>query len=217
VTFDRKIKKDAFYIYKAYLSKEPFVHLCGSRYIDRAEDITEIKVYSNLPQVALYVDGELFAEQEGDKVFKFSVPIAGKHTITAKSGAYSDEMTICHSAAPNPAYRMQQEEIVNWFDRDDEIERVGYFSINDKIADIKTNSDAAAILEAMMARVAAGYGDVSKGVKLPEDMVRRMDQMPLAGQLKMAGGAVTKEMIVGLNRRLNQVRKRSTVQPQCKQ
>ena len=35
VTFDRKIKKDAFYAYKAYWSKEPFVHICGKRYADR--------------------------------------------------------------------------------------------------------------------------------------------------------------------------------------
>ena len=32
VTMDRRIKKDAFYVYKAYWSREPFVHLCGSRY-----------------------------------------------------------------------------------------------------------------------------------------------------------------------------------------
>ena len=44
VTFDRKLKKDPFYLYKAYWSKEPFVHLCGSRYVDRAEDVTETKV-----------------------------------------------------------------------------------------------------------------------------------------------------------------------------
>ena len=43
VTFDRKTKKDAFYIYKAYLSKEPFVHICGRRYADRAESETEIQ------------------------------------------------------------------------------------------------------------------------------------------------------------------------------
>ena len=59
VTFDRKLKKDPFYLYKAYWSKEPFVHLCGSRYVDRAEDVTEIKVYSNLPEVSLYKDGQL--------------------------------------------------------------------------------------------------------------------------------------------------------------
>ena len=39
VTFDRKYKKDAFYAYKAWLSDEPFVHICGKRYIDRVEDV----------------------------------------------------------------------------------------------------------------------------------------------------------------------------------
>lgn len=49
VTIDRKYKKDAFYAYKAWLSEEPFVHICGKRYIDRAEDMTKVTVYSNLP------------------------------------------------------------------------------------------------------------------------------------------------------------------------
>ena len=35
VTIDRKYKKDAFYAYKAWLSDEPFVHICGKRYVDR--------------------------------------------------------------------------------------------------------------------------------------------------------------------------------------
>ena len=57
VTIDRKLKKDAFYLYKAYWSKTPFVHVCGRRYVDRTEDVTEIKVYSNEQSVTLFVDG----------------------------------------------------------------------------------------------------------------------------------------------------------------
>ncbi len=58
VTFDRKIKKDVFYLYKAAWNKrDNFVHICGSRRTDRTEDMTEIKVYSNQPEVSLYVDG----------------------------------------------------------------------------------------------------------------------------------------------------------------
>ncbi len=49
VTFDRQLRKDAFYLYKAAWNKtSPFVHLCGKRYANRAEEETEIKVYSNL-------------------------------------------------------------------------------------------------------------------------------------------------------------------------
>ena len=73
VTFDRKTKKDAFFIYKAYLSSDPFVHICGRRYADRPETVTEVKVYSNLPSVTLYVDGKEFASQTADKVFIFRV------------------------------------------------------------------------------------------------------------------------------------------------
>ncbi|MBR6634503.1 MAG: glycoside hydrolase family 2 protein, partial [Clostridia bacterium] len=40
VTFDRKYKKDSFYAYKAWLSDEKFVHICGKRYVDRVEDVT---------------------------------------------------------------------------------------------------------------------------------------------------------------------------------
>ena len=35
VTFDRKTKKDSFYIYKAWWSDEPFVHICSKRFVDR--------------------------------------------------------------------------------------------------------------------------------------------------------------------------------------
>ncbi len=67
VTFDRKIKKDAFYLYKAYWTKQPFVHTCGSRYVDRTEDVTEVRVYSNLPEVSLYKDGHLVETKKATK------------------------------------------------------------------------------------------------------------------------------------------------------
>lgn len=73
VSFDRKVKKDAYYIYKAWWCKEPFIHLCGSRYVDRVEEVTEIKIYSNLEKVVLYKDGELVGEKEGSHVFVFEV------------------------------------------------------------------------------------------------------------------------------------------------
>ena len=47
VTFDRKTKKDAYFIYKAYLSSDPFVHLCGRRYANSTENQTEKKDNNN--------------------------------------------------------------------------------------------------------------------------------------------------------------------------
>ena len=60
------------YLYKSHWNKEPMVHLCGSRYVDRTEDVTEVKVYSNQPQVSLYVNGRLVGTQEGPYVFRFT-------------------------------------------------------------------------------------------------------------------------------------------------
>lgn len=223
VTFDRKIKKDAFYIYKAHLSKEPFVHVCGSRYVDRAEDVTEVKVYSNLPKVTLYVDGKEMETKEADKIFVFEVPINGEHTIEAtaevtkakeKAGAnekVSDVIHVRKVAEPNPDYIMPRETIVNWFDREDMQTPVGYFSIKDKLVDIKANAEAAVVLEKAMAIIAAKtmekYGDVAKNAQVSEEMQRKIEQMPLEAQLKMAGGAIEPEVIVELNKALNQIPK----------
>ena len=51
------------------------MHLCGSRYTDRAEDVTEIKVYSNQKKVTLFVDGAEQETKEGARIFRFRVPI----------------------------------------------------------------------------------------------------------------------------------------------
>lgn len=205
VTFDRKTKKDAFYIYKAYLSKEPFVHLCGRRYADRPEEITEVKVYSNQPAVTLLVDSREFATQTGDKIFKFQVPITGAHTIEARSGELTDAIAIRKVDKPNPDYSVTGSEVVNWFDRPDELERAGYYSILDSMEAIKQSPAGAALLAKMMAKVTAGYGDVAKSVTLPAAVQRQMDKMPLQSLLKQAGKAVTPEMAQKLNAALNQI------------
>ena len=48
VTIDRKIKKDAYYLYKANWSKESFVKLAGSRFVNRHQEENTITVLSNL-------------------------------------------------------------------------------------------------------------------------------------------------------------------------
>ena len=129
VAFDRKTKKDAFYLYKAYLSKQPFAHICGSRYVDRPESETEIKVYSNQRAVTLYVDGKAVGTQRGEKVFRFRGPITGRHSILAKAGDCTAAIQIQKVDAPNPGCRKPGSDMVNWFDREDEIIREGRFSM----------------------------------------------------------------------------------------
>ncbi len=106
VTFDRKIKKDSFYIYKAWWSKEPFVHICGSRYVDRPEKVTKVKVYSNQKTVTLLANGEKIATLTGDKVFEFKVPVNGKVKLEAISGELRDTAAIRYVDKPNPAYKL---------------------------------------------------------------------------------------------------------------
>ena len=207
VTFDRKIKKDAFYIYKAYLSREAFVHLCGSRYVNRHEDVTEIKVYSNQPSVTLYVDGVEKETKTGDKVFKFEVPISGEHVIKAVSGDLSDEITIKKVAEKDPSYIKEGGEVENWFDRDDEVVREGYYSIMDSMAELKANPATAAIVGRLMEAAKKKYGDVAAAATIPEAIQRQMDMASLKSMIKQAGSAVTPEMVRQLNDALNKIPK----------
>ena len=116
VTFDRKTKKDSFYLYKAWWSDQPFVHIAGKRYADRTEDTTTIKVYTNQTSVALYADGQKIAEQTGEKVFTFTLPLSGTVTIKAVAGDQIDEATFRKVENPNPAYKLQKgkSQSANW-------------------------------------------------------------------------------------------------------
>ena len=206
VTFDRKTKKDAYFIYKAYLSKDPFVHLCGRRYVNRAEGETEIKVYSNLSHVTLLVDGKEYAVQDGDKIFKFTIPISGTHTIEAVAGDCRDSMTIVKVEKPDASYRAEGQ-VENWFDKPEELMKEGYYSIMDSMADLQQNPQAAALLAKIMERATASYGDVAKNVQMPEAVQRQMAKMPLQSLLKQAGKAVPPAMVQQLNAALNKIKK----------
>lgn len=195
ITFDRKEKKDAFYIYKAWWSDEAFVHLCGRRYTDRIEPVTEIKVYSNQKKIALYVDGKFIGEQEGEHVFKFEVPISGEHRIKAvchDNEALSDEMTIRKVDEPNPAYFMDAAKVRNWFDEKTEDEPAAgedeYLSLNSTMAEIQATQEGAALLEQMMKQMQGSVaGGMGKNVKIPKAMMAMIARQPLKKLLAQGG------------------------------
>ena len=110
VTFDRQIKKDSFYLYKAYWTKTPFVHICSKRYVDRNEEMTNVKVYSNCNKVTLYANGSKVAELIGDKVFNFQIPLKGEVQLKAVSGNCVDESFVRYVSAPNPDYILKEGE-----------------------------------------------------------------------------------------------------------
>lgn len=119
VTFDRKIRKDSFYLYKAYWSEEAFVHLCGSRYTDRVEEDTQVTVYSNQKTITLYANGTKIATQTGNQVFRFKVPLGAVGTITtvkAVGGTCNDEITLRRTDRMNQDYILQKKKSTsaNW-------------------------------------------------------------------------------------------------------
>lgn len=206
VTFDRKLKKDAFYLYKAAWNKtEPFVHLCGSRYVDRTEDVTEIKVYSNQSEVSLYVDGWLHETRKGKTVFQFHVPINGEHSIEARAGDAHSVMLIRKVETPNQDYIFnKQGNVVNWFDQE-ELDPSCY-SVQDTLADLRSSPEAGPIIEKMMAQGAASRGDVAESVKDNPALQRMMGRMTLISLLKQAGG-MDEESVRQLNRVLQGIKK----------
>lgn len=116
VTFDRKVKKDSFYLYKAWWSKDPFVHICGSRYIDRPETQTTVRIYSNQPSVELYVNGALAGKQTGKHVFTFQIPLNGEVELEARAGKLRDQAKIRHVDQENPSYKLKKtkSKSANW-------------------------------------------------------------------------------------------------------
>ena len=109
VTFDRKVRKDSFYIYKAWWSKEPFVHICGKRFVDRVETVNEIKVYSNQDTVTLYANGKEVATKTGSRVFTFKVHNTGEMKLEAVSGNLRDTAVIRHVTKPNMSYKLRKD------------------------------------------------------------------------------------------------------------
>lgn len=207
ITMDRKMKKDAFYLYKAYWNKEDaFVHICGRRYVDRTENKTEIKVYSNQPEVSLLVDGELVEVQKGRQIFRFEVPISGAHQISVKSGACLDEIKVRKVEMANPDYVMGEiVDVINWFD--DEPYNPDCYSIKDKMSELQASPKAGAILAQMMEQGAGARGDVAESVKDNPNLVRMMGRMTLESMLGHMKDSITEEQIKGLNRTLQQIQK----------
>ena len=210
VTFDRKYKKDSFYAYKAWLSDDPFVHLCSKRYIDRVEDVTRITVYSNQPEVELFANGVSLGKQSSpEHFFYFNVPNVGETKLTAVAGDCTDESVIRKVSEPNPAYRMVEKgAVLNWFDIT-EVE--GYHSLNSSIGDVlKTEEGRVAFREMLKILIPADKAPNASEEAANSKMLQMLSSFTIVrwtSMLSLQGIKTTKEQLLAANALLNKVAK----------
>lgn len=212
VTFDRKYKKDSFYAYKAWLSDEPFVHLCGKRYVDRVEEVTKVTVYSNLPEVELFANGvSLGKKTADDHFFYFEVPNKGETLLTAVAGEFKDEGKIRKVETFNEEYRLVEKgAILNWFDID---APEGYLSLNDKMSDVISTMKGKLLFMSLMGKFMGGKDGKMEaaGFEVGPEMMSMMGGFTVLRLFTLMGGMMdvkfTKEQLLDLNAKLNKIKR----------
>ena len=220
VTFDRKLKKDTFWLYKAWWNPEPMIHIAGSRFVDRAPDERTITVFTNCDNVTLLVNGQEAATQKAEHhqaVFKDVILADGENTICAKSGDVVSN-TVVLKAVPthNYAYDLPDgNAAANWFDDPAAVAArrpftyvEGHYSIKDKLGDLMANPQTAAILGKVMESVQSGSSmAASMGMDMTKGPMAEMFKiMRLSDMLKMVG-KVPAEFKHMLNDQLTKIKK----------
>lgn len=205
VTFDRKIKKDSFYYYKAWWSQEAFVHVAGRRFVNRCGDTTVIKVYSNQPKVTLEVNGKIFGTLDGKRVFEFEqVPMnQGENRIRVFAGAVEDEITLIGVSQPDESYIYHDPNpefnVKNWFTMGQSKEDLfpeDYYSIMDEMGTLSANQEVWTLLEQEVPQVTSN------------PRAKMMPSITLLRVINRMSGQFEEEFIKQLNLKLNQIPKK---------
>ncbi|OMC72501.1 beta-galactosidase [Paenibacillus sp. FSL H7-0326] len=214
ITLDRKIKKDAYYLYKAYWSKSPFVHLAGRRFMNRHEAFNDIIILSNLSHLKVYKDDILLAEIKTDEPVKMlkavSLSLGGNHItvegIDQQGTVYTDEMTLYYISETDNNYilvtNVEQKHVVNWFEKFDlsnaqeVILQDGYYSTFDTVGDLYCNEDAKVVFKKF-------FGESAEHPRFaPLKGVMSIEKMA-----KLSAFNIPKEMLSIINKELNVIQK----------
>ena len=145
VTYDRKTKKDSFYLYKAYWNQdEKFVWIASKRFKERELDVIKVGVYTNLDEVTLTQNGEVVGTVEvKDHKATFEVKLVdGENTFVATSGECKDEAVFVKVESNNNKYvcpNAASDSVTNWFDDTGKEVKLnlpeGYLNVNVPICD----------------------------------------------------------------------------------
>ncbi|WP_019720198.1 glycoside hydrolase family 2 protein [Heyndrickxia coagulans] len=217
ITYDRKIKKDAFYMYKAHWSDEKFVHIASKRFVDRTDDVITVKVYSNCNTVTLFVNGNTFQSKTDDeKVFVFeNVPLQEGITeikvISNEDGIILEDKAVFNKVAnPNTSYEAPEEDkgeaVQNWFEMPDfsdvEIEEIeipdGVFSTRSTFGEIVANEEAKAVLRKY-------FGNIDENPMFSMTLGMTVEQVAV-----MAKDIYTDQVMYLLNKELTKIKKPDT-------
>ena len=213
ITMDRKTKKDSYFVYQAYWTQTPMVHIAGRRHAQRAGETTEIKVYSNQDTVVLYVNGKEVGQQTAHRVFKFNAALnEGFNTIVAVAGDVKDSITL-EKVAEEPGYytlpefNERQEGVANWFKQIGSMDLTapmefpeGYYSVKDTMEDLAKNEEALA-LAAKAVKLATNF-DIKPGVGM-WDMMKKMTPEAMSNMIS----GMPEGFIESLNAQLIKVKK----------
>ena len=213
ITMDRKTKKDSYFVYQAYWTQTPMVHIAGRRHAQRTGETTEIKVYSNQDTVVLYVNGKEVGQQTAHRVFKFNAALnEGFNTIVAVAGDVKDSITL-EKVAEEPGYytlpefNERQEGVANWFKQIGSMDLTapmefpeGYYSVKDTMEDLAKNEEALA-LAAKAVKLATNF-DIKPGVGM-WDMMKKMTPEAMSNMIS----GMPEGFIESLNAQLIKVKK----------
>ena len=221
ITYDRKEKKDAFYVYKAWWNPEPMVFVSGGRFVNRGPGAERnVIVYTNCDEVTLVVNGQDAATKKAEDhmiVFE-NVVVDGENVITAYAGSVkANTITLNGVAEHDYSYDLPEGNAgANWFDDPAAVAAraafkypKGYYSIKDKVGVLMQNSETAKILGETLQKVMGGAGSLmGEGMgEMSEGMKEFMNMMRLSDMLKMMGAGIPAEVKLHLNEALTKIKK----------
>jgi len=213
ITYDRKIKKDAFYMYKAHWAEKKFVHITSKRFVDRVEQEITVKVYSNCDEITIYINGKELETKKNDKIFIFENILLHEGINEIKAVSYENGMELKDVArfnkvyVANKSYEAPEEVkggmVANWFDMPDvgniKVEELtiaeDVYSTHCTFKDLMENEETKLVLFKYL-------GDFSE-----RPMYGMMQGMRIDMIATMAEDMFTEELMYILNKELTKVKK----------